>query len=370
MSIEMAVWRMTEHGPLRLELTSLGLEANLEKMITKDPDLVGLDLLVVGQQVPTSFGGIVDILGVDVEARVHVLELKRDKTPRHVVAQTLDYGSWARDLTLTDILELYSDRHSTTFDEAFAQRYGQPVPDVFNSDQQLTIVASELDPASDRIVQYLVEDFGVPINAVFFRHFRDGEHDYLARSWLLSPEEAATARGRSGRGSKVRPWNQRDFYVILGNTSDLERWELARSKGLLNAGGGSWYWKPLRNLRPGHRVFAYVGGAGYVGVGRVTGEATPAREAKVEVDGSQQLLLEQPDLPPEFAARARLDDPEATEYVVPVRWVEDRPVSQAVTRPGLFSSQVTVCKLRDHRTIEVLEEAFDLEKGGSQASSL
>lgn len=369
MSIEMAVWRMTEDGPLRLEFTRLDLEASLEEMVARDPDLVGLDLLVVGQQVPTTYGGFVDILGVDAEARLHVLELKRDRTPRDVVAQTLDYGSWARDLTLDDAVELYSDRQGSTFDEAFAQRFGQPVPDVFNTDQQLTIVASELDPASDRIVQYLAEDYGVPINAVFFRHFRDGEHEYLARSWLLSPQEAAAARGRSGRGSKVRPWNQRDFYVILGKVGDT-RWELARSKGLLSAGGGSWYWKPLRNLRPGHRVFAYVGGAGYVGVGEVVGEATPAREAEVEVDGSKQPLMEQPDLPPDFAERARSDDPEVAEYVVPVSWLKDRPVAEAVTKPGLFSSQVTVCKLRDQRTIEVLETAFDLDEEESETSPL
>jgi hypothetical protein len=35
------------------------------------------------------------VLGVDVEGRIHVIELKRDRTPREVVAQILDYGSWA-----------------------------------------------------------------------------------------------------------------------------------------------------------------------------------------------------------------------------------------------------------------------------------
>jgi hypothetical protein len=29
-----------------------------------------------------------------VEGRIHVIELKRDRTPREVVAQILDYGSW------------------------------------------------------------------------------------------------------------------------------------------------------------------------------------------------------------------------------------------------------------------------------------
>ena len=37
-----------------------------------------------------------------------------------------------------------------------------------NAEQQFTIIASELDPTSDRIVAFLAESYGVPINAVFY----------------------------------------------------------------------------------------------------------------------------------------------------------------------------------------------------------
>ncbi len=66
--------------------------------------------------------------------------------------------------------------------------------------------------------------------------------------------------------------------------------------GFLNAGGGSWYWKPLRNLEPGHRGFAFVSGAGHVGIGQVTGKVIPARDAQVEIEGQRQPLLDQPDV--------------------------------------------------------------------------
>jgi RecB family endonuclease NucS len=38
--------------------------------------------MVIGRQVHTGYGGFVDVLGVDLEGRVHVIELKRDRTPR------------------------------------------------------------------------------------------------------------------------------------------------------------------------------------------------------------------------------------------------------------------------------------------------
>lgn len=66
-----------------------------------------------------------------------MLELKRDRTPREIVAQALDYGSWTQALTLDQVSALYADQHDEAFDQAFAERFSAPVPDVFNADQQL-----------------------------------------------------------------------------------------------------------------------------------------------------------------------------------------------------------------------------------------
>ena len=152
MALEMAIWRMTENGPVPLQFRSLDLERRLEDMIVADPSLTGMEVLVVGRQVHTGFGGNIDVLAVDVEGRLHVFELKRDRTPRDVVAQVLDYGSWVRELTLEDVATISAEQHDGNFDEAFVERFRTAIPDVLNADQQLTIVASELDAASDRIV--------------------------------------------------------------------------------------------------------------------------------------------------------------------------------------------------------------------------
>jgi RecB family endonuclease NucS len=49
--------------------------------------------MVLGRQVTTEYGGLVDVLGVDAEGRIHVIEVKRDRTPREVVAQMLTPAS-------------------------------------------------------------------------------------------------------------------------------------------------------------------------------------------------------------------------------------------------------------------------------------
>lgn len=359
MPIEMALWRMSEAGPEPVKFAPLDLERRLEDMVVNDLTLVGSDLLMVAHQTRTDFGGIIDILAVDADGHLHVLELKRDRTPREIVAQALDYGSWVQSLTLEQVSAMYGDQHDDTFEEAFAERFNGPIPDVFNADQQLTIVASELDPASERIVSYLSDRYSVPVNAVFFRYFADGDAEYLARTWLLSPEEPDAHRSAPTR-SKVRAWNGVDYYVILG-TAGSARWEFAREYGCLNAGGGSWYWKPLRNLAPGHRVFAYVGGAGYVGIGEVTGPMVKLRDMEVPLDGQNVRVVDRSDIPADLVQGALLDDDDLTEYAVPVQWLATRSASEAVSERGLFASQITACKLRDERTIKVVSAAFGIE---------
>jgi RecB family endonuclease NucS len=76
MSVEMAIWRMTDGDPVRLDFAALDSEKALEDALVRALSLTGLELLLVGRQIQTGFGGYVDIMGVDETCRVHIVELK------------------------------------------------------------------------------------------------------------------------------------------------------------------------------------------------------------------------------------------------------------------------------------------------------
>jgi len=360
--VEMAIWRMSDTKLHRLAATPLDFEQHLEDMLAQTPSMTGIELLIVGRQVTTSFGGVVDLLGLDVDGRLHVLELKRDRSPRDAVAQVLDYGSWAEALSYQDIEQVFEDYRDddTTLEAAFAACFASPMPDQVNDEQQFTIVASELDPTSERIVRFLRDQYGVPINAVFFRHFIDEGREYLARTWLRDPQPADSAAARASR-SKRPPWNGLDYYAVVGRVDDeAERYKVASKYGYLNAGGGSWFWKPLRNLKPGARVLVYVGGAGYVGIASVAAEMIHARDATVDINGTDEPLIDQPEVSDAFRERALSDNQEEIEMVVRVEWIKQLPLDEAVAGPDLFSVPTTVCKLRDKHTIETVETALGI----------
>ncbi|MET8956448.1 endonuclease NucS domain-containing protein [Streptomyces sp. NPDC004533] len=194
MPLEFGLWRVDDK-PVRVATRVMPLESRLEELIEADPGILGHPLLLIGRQVLTQYGKVVDLLGMDAEGGLHVLELKRDRTPREVVAQVLDYGSWVQELTNEQIREIYASYArgrglAEELDEAFAVRFGGTPPEALNSTHALTIVASEIDAATERIVTYLASGFQVPVNVLFFRYFEDDGRSYLARTWLMDEAEA------------------------------------------------------------------------------------------------------------------------------------------------------------------------------------
>src|SRR4051812_46996006 len=108
MPLEVGLWRVDGEKPVRVTPKGVPLESQLETMIEADPTILGTPLLLVGRQVPTDYGKFIDLLAIDDEGALHVLELKRDRTPREVVAQVLDYGSWVRGLSHSQVLDLFA----------------------------------------------------------------------------------------------------------------------------------------------------------------------------------------------------------------------------------------------------------------------
>jgi len=90
MPVEMGMWRIDGDQPRRLGASVLPSEATLEDYLAEDSTLLGTKLLVIGRQVRTSYGKLIDLLAMDGEGNLIVLELKRDRTPR---------GSWLRSST-------------------------------------------------------------------------------------------------------------------------------------------------------------------------------------------------------------------------------------------------------------------------------
>jgi hypothetical protein len=160
-------------------------------------------------------------------------------------------------------------------------------------------------------------------------------------------------------------WNGRDFYVSFGE-NEQRSWEEAIRYGFVSAGGGEWYTKSLKQLKPGNRVFVYIpkgnGVGGYVGVGEVAGEAMLAKDFEVRENGKVAAYHTVTNSP---GASQNRDDPASAEWVVPVRWIDTRPKEEAIRDSDFFANQNPAVKLTHGYTLKRLSEEFDLNQAAA-----
>ena len=362
MPIETAIWLVDER-PKKLNASSLFSERELEDMIVTSPKILSDEWMLIGRQERTASGGIVDLLAIAPDGGLVLIELKRHRTPREVVAQALDYACWVEGLEADDIASIYS-RFSSNADLSrdFSAFFGAPLDeDTLNETHQIVIVAAQLDESSERIVSYLNER-SIAINVLFFQVFELEKQKLLSRAWLLDPDETQVASATASRATRERerePWNG-EFYANFGH-SETRDWNEGRRYGFVSAGGGSWYSKPLKTLKHGDRLWAKAPGFGFVGVGEVIGSRQSIQDFEIETQDGVKSAQEA--LAGGTYHREHLDDPDRMEYFVPVKWLHSVPLDQAVNEIGLFGNQGTVCRPTTpswRTTVERLKQRWNL----------
>ena len=348
------MWKIQGAGLEPVEKISLEKEDTLEGWIANDSAILGLDLLIIGRQVSTAYGGRIDLLGIDEQGDLTIFELKKDRTPRDVIAQALDYASWVRELSTRDIYDIADKYLGRPLNIVFNERFGSSIPETLNSDHSILIVAGEFDASSKRIVEYLAEAHGVNINSAFFNTFKSDGQLYLTADWLMDQQEVAE---RSD--AKKKPQWTGFWYVNVGD-GDSRSWEDCRKFGFVAAGNGVAYSRPLHNLNVGDKFFAYQKGKGYVGYGIVTSKAAMAKDfvfngkKLVDMHDNKEVSLREPKL---FHDK---DDEDLAEYLVGVEWKTSLPMSKAQTFKGIFANQNIVCKLRNTATLGFLKDRFNV----------
>ena len=340
MTLHHAIWAVGAN-PLPLAVAQLPSEQLLEDMIVAAPQMLSDAWMLIGRQERTPHAGRIDLLAIAPDGSLILIEIKRDRTPRDVVAQALDYASWVEGLQPEEIAAIYgrfAPGHSLAAD--FQARFGEPLDEnQLNSDHQIVIVAAALDADSERIVEYLGRR-GIAINVLCFQVFAQGGQQFLSRAWLRDSAAELPAESKPVLSVAVEPWNG-EFYASYGAGAERS-WADAVTYGFISAGGASWYSKTLGLLKPGDRVWVKSPGHGFVGVGRVTGVAEPAQSFKIRNETGEEVLA----LEALKGANYHGDvaDIDKCEWFVPVKWAGTVPLDKAISEIGLFGNQNTVCR--------------------------
>ena len=190
---QIRLWEISKDQLNEITQSKLDLESRLETWLDNDISILADALLVIGRQVITDYGGKLDLLCIDRNGDLVIVELKKDKTAREVIAQALDYASWVKDLSNERVREIANayllTKNGSNLENAFCEKFSSEFPDILNAQHNIIIVAAQIDSSSERIIKYLSETYGVRINVATFQYFCDSSgRELLARKLLMEAE--------------------------------------------------------------------------------------------------------------------------------------------------------------------------------------
>jgi hypothetical protein len=194
MATEIQTWQIV-NGKLTAVSNSLQESGrkereHLEEWIKSNPQILGADIAIIGEQVLTKSGPL-DFLGIDPFGNIVIIELKRDKLPREALSQAIDYASDIALYTndqLNEICQKYTDN---SIGDYLADRF----PDTnweevgINQEQRLLLVGFTIDEPLHRMIEWLSERYNVAINAILLHYVRTSSGDVLLSRTVIIPEE-------------------------------------------------------------------------------------------------------------------------------------------------------------------------------------
>jgi len=143
--------------PKKCQRVPFQSEKEIEDLLEQNPEILEKNSFIIGRQVRTNTGKIIDLLGLDEEANVMLVEIKKAKTPDYVSSQILDYFVWAEDLSQPQLNQIAKKNYikgSDTIENKFRNHFGHS-PEHWNQNPKLFIVGEEIDEETKKIAKKL-----------------------------------------------------------------------------------------------------------------------------------------------------------------------------------------------------------------------
>ena len=149
-------------------------ESEIEELLWGNiEDFTGEPLLPIARQPTIGTGGRPDAIALDKNARVVVIEVKRD-VDRGQLAQCLEYAGWARTTNPDELAGLYY-RGPSAFFEDWQTFTDSSTPVVINRSPRLVLVARDFHGRTQSAVEFLIENH-LPVKVIPVTVYEDQHH--------------------------------------------------------------------------------------------------------------------------------------------------------------------------------------------------
>ncbi len=212
----------------KVKTDSIDYEKDFENWLENSPAVLLDDdsdstVLWIGRQVSATVGDVgkyPDLIGIDANGDLVIVELKKGKTPREVVAQILEYASWGAALNyddLNDISQNYYSKDKDLSGKSLLQIYHDVfLPDSeeeaniqFNINQKLYIVAEEISPIVKQVATHLRSRYKMDIYCLEYEVLKTQQGEYfISTEKILGYDEIKNNTVTNRNNNLNTRWNE------------------------------------------------------------------------------------------------------------------------------------------------------------------
>ncbi len=213
MGTEIKTWEIVDGALSQINTTLADSQRkereDLEQWIKTNPKILGEDILIIGEQVKTKTG-FLDFLGIDRSGNTVIIELKRDKLPRDILAQTIDYASDVATWDIDKLGEICQGYIKQALDDYLSENFdGFNIEElVINNNQRLLLVGFGVEEATNRMIEWLSDNFNLSINAVLLNYSKTSSGNELISRTVIIPEEI-----------EIQKANRKKFTIARSDTA-------------------------------------------------------------------------------------------------------------------------------------------------------
>lgn len=212
----MGIYVIGESGPKEYAKKTVDKEKHIEDFLEKNVKVLDPNIFVIGRQVRTEGNNSIDLMGMDRDGNAVIIEIKRGRTARQVVSQALDYAVWAEGADYDVLNDIAKKSHLGKKDDLYGlfQSKFRAVPEPWNANQKIYIVAEQIDEKTLEVASYLRRR-SVDIKCVEFNFYGDAGNEIVHVNFVVGdPSDMIDETGEKDAPA----WED-----MLGNADDANR---------------------------------------------------------------------------------------------------------------------------------------------------
>lgn len=200
-------------------------EKDFENWLENSPHILfennASTIMWIGRQVSTTIYETTkfpDLMGIDSNGDIVIVELKRGKTPRDVVAQLLEYAAWADNLSYEDLniitMKYYYKDETYAGMKLFEIHKSIFYPDIdgdinqkFNQKVKLFIIAEDISMSVKEVVRFLNRKGNLDINYMKYEVFKSESGEFFVSTEIEEASSLEISHLITRKTSGSNGWN-------------------------------------------------------------------------------------------------------------------------------------------------------------------